>query len=213
MVSLMSETTPPAAAVPPGWYDDGTGSGQQRWWSGAEWTEHVSAPYAMGAPARPLLPADRPVYNAFIWLIVLLPLLSSVSLLFYQPNFDYLSTGSVPSIGYPTSMFTPTYFLIGLLGWGIYGASVFFAYRDVVWLRNQGVVRPFHWAWTFLLSWVYVIGRSVIVHRVAAPRGRAPLWALIAVIVVSFVIAIAWTVSLMSGMFAHLPHYSSLYTS
>jgi hypothetical protein len=208
----MSENTPSAAAIPPGWYDDGTGSGRMRWWSGTDWTEHVAGG-SSNAPARPALPADRPVYGVWIWLIVLLPLLSSVSLLFYRPNFDYLSTGSLSSRVYPTSMFTPAYFLIALLGWAVYGASVFFAYRDVVWLRKQGVVRPFHWAWTFLLSWVYVIGRSVIVHRVAAPRGRVPIWVLIVVIVTRFVIAIAWTVTLMTGVMAHLPTYSGPYSS
>jgi len=175
-----------------------------RWWSGADWTEHVAAPYSMGAAVRPALPADRPVYSVFIWLVVLLPLLSVVALLFYRPNVDYLSSGSLSSSVYPASMFTPAYFLIGLLGWAVYGASVFFAYRDVVWLRKQGVVRPFHWAWTFLLSWVYVI---------AAPRGRAPIWVLIVVIAVSFAIWIGWTVNLMSGMMAHLPGYTGSYTS
>jgi len=206
--------TPPAQ-IPPGWYDDGTGAGRMRWWSGAEWTEHVAAPAAGAAPARPALPADRPVYSAWIWLVVLLPLLSYVSFLFWQPNFDYLSSNDAVSdpLRYQSelyaSIYTPGYFVILFTGWVIYGLMVVFAWRDVVWLRKQGVVRPFHWAWTFLLSWVYVIGRSVIVYRVAAPRGRAPIWVLIAVIVVSFVVSIAWTVSITSGMLSHLPGYSS----
>jgi hypothetical protein len=31
-------------APPPGWYTDPAEPGRQRWWSGAEWTEHVQAP-------------------------------------------------------------------------------------------------------------------------------------------------------------------------
>ena len=211
----MSETTPAAAAVPPGWYDDGTGSGQQRWWSGVEWTEHVATPTVI---VRPLLPADRPVYSVWIWLIVLLPLLSLGSFFLWQPNFDYLSSpGSLATPGYESrylsSMFTPGYFVILFGGWILYGLTAVFAWRDAVWLRKQGVVRPFAWPWVFLYSPAYVIGRSVIVRRVAAPRGLAPIWVLIAVVALGFVVAIVWTVSLMSGMLSHLPVYSSYSSS
>jgi len=211
----MSETTPAASAVPPGWYDDGTGSGQQRWWSGVEWTEHVATPTVI---VRPLLPADRPVYSVWIWLIVLLPLLSLGSFFLWQPNFDYLSSpGSLATPGYESrylsSMFTPGYFVILFGGWILYGLTAVFAWRDAVWLRKQGVVRPFAWPWVFLYSPAYVIGRSVIVRRVAAPRGLAPIWVLIAVVVLGFVVAIVWTVSLMSGMLSHLPDYSSYSSS
>ncbi|QEA30149.1 DUF2510 domain-containing protein [Microbacterium sp. CBA3102] len=39
--------------TPAGWYDDG--SGNQRWWDGQQWTEHVVA-----APPRPAEPAPEP---------------------------------------------------------------------------------------------------------------------------------------------------------
>ena len=214
----MSETTPPAAAVPPGWYDDGTGSGL-RWWSGVEWTEHVATPTSVGI-ARPLLPADRPVYGVWIWLIVLLPLLSYLSFFLWQPSFDYLSVdprspGAVTSMY--ASMLTPGYFVIVAWSWVLYGLTVVFAWRDVVWLRGQGVVRPFAWPWAFLLpGWgglVYLIGRSVIVRRVAAPRGLTPIWVAIAVIAVGFVVSIVWVISLMSGLMSHLPVYGSYSTT
>lgn len=208
----MSETTPSAAPVPPGWYDDGTGSGL-RWWSGVEWTEHVATPTSVGI-ARPLLPADRPVYGVWIWLIVLLPLLSFPLFFLWQPNFDYLSSpGSLATPGYQSrylaSVFSPGYFAILISGWVMYGLTAVFAWRDVVWLRRQGVVRPFAWPWVFLYSPAYVIGRSVIVRRVAAPRGLAPIWVLIAVVVVGFIVGIVYTVSLMSGVLSHLPDPSS----
>ncbi len=43
--------TPPAAppAMPPGWYDDGTGT--QRYWDGAGWTDQATAGYASAVPA------------------------------------------------------------------------------------------------------------------------------------------------------------------
>jgi Protein of unknown function (DUF2510) len=223
MVWLMSDTTPAAATTPtgqtpPGWYDDGTGSGRMRWWSGVEWTEHVAAPYSMGAPVRPALPADRPVYSVWIWLIVLLPLLSYASYLLWQPNFDYLSDPSALSSvsgfesGYLMSVFSPGYFVILFGGWVMYGLMAVFAWRDAVWLRAQGVVRPFAWPWVFLGSAVYVIGRSVIVRRVAAPRGLAPIWGLIAVMVVGFIVVAFWMVSIMSGVASNLPDYSGQYT-
>jgi uncharacterized protein DUF2510 len=212
----MSETTPAAAPVPPGWYDDGTGSGQQRWWSGVEWTEHVASPVMI---ARPLLPADRPVYSVWIWLIVLLPLLSTGSFFLWQPNFDYLSDPGI--LDHPArlqaeqfaSMFTPGYFTILFGGWILYGLSAVFAWRDAVWLRAQGVVRPFAWPWVFLSSAVYVIGRSVIVRRVAAPRGLAPIWVLIGVVVLGFAVGTIWTISLMSGVLSHIPDFSSYSSS
>ena len=206
----MSET--PAAATPPGWYDDGTGSGRMRWWSGSGWTEHVAAPYSMAA-ARPTIPADRPIYSPFIWLIVLLPLLSLGCLFFYQPDLSSFSGTGTSPMAPLAAIYTPAYFLLILVALLSYGLSAVFAWRDVVWLRRQGVERPFPWPWVFLYSPVYVIGRSVIVRRVAAPRGLAPIWVFIAVIVVGFVVSMIWSVLLFSGMMAHLPDYSSYSTS
>ncbi len=51
------------------------------------------------------------------------------------------------------------------------------------------MVRPFHWAWAFLGAGVYVVGRSVIVHKVARQRGLAPIWALIGVTALSVIVA------------------------
>src|SRR6218665_2902761 len=42
-------TTP----TPPGWYPDVERPGGSRWWDGIQWTEHRSAPVAVGAPQVP----------------------------------------------------------------------------------------------------------------------------------------------------------------
>jgi hypothetical protein len=215
----MADSSAAVPAVPPGWYDDGTG--RMRWWSGVEWTEHLASPYAAARPERPALPSDRPVYNVWIWLIVLLPLLSFGAFFFWQPNFDYLGEFSSPSsIGSAysamfSSVFTPGYFVIVALGLVSYGLIAVFAWRDVVWLRAQGVVRPFSWPWAFIPGYgglIYTIGRSVIVYRVAKPRGRAPIWVMIAVFVLGLLISMIWTFMLMSTMFSNLPIYDGQYS-
>ncbi|UYO96040.1 DUF2510 domain-containing protein [Microbacterium sp. M28] len=48
-------------STPAGWYDDG--SGRQRWWDGAKWTEHF-APEAASAPEAPAAEAPAPAAEA-----------------------------------------------------------------------------------------------------------------------------------------------------
>lgn len=49
----------PPAAQPPGWYPDATG--QQRWWDGTTWTEHIAMSQNMPPQSQPL-PSGPPVY-------------------------------------------------------------------------------------------------------------------------------------------------------
>ena len=178
-------------AAQPGWYADPAGSPALRWWDGASWTEHLSGvaqPQATQAE-RPALPETTPVYGWKIWLITLLPLLSVLVLLFWNPTFriEYIGADRVPTLD-PLSIYTASYFLLLFLGWAIYAALVVLAYFDWRTLRALGVVRPFHWAWSFLFSGVYVIGRSVIVHKVAARRGLTPIWVWIGTVVLSIIV-------------------------
>ena len=210
-------TDTPAAAVPAGWYADATTPGLMRWWDGSAWTEHTaaatgpaaSAPAYGVAPGRPLLPADRPIYSPFIWVITLLPLLTYGLFFTWQPDFAGLTRATSSGSYDPTAVYgtilTPGYLLIVASSWLVWALTVFLAFRDRVWLERQGVVRPFHWAWAFLGGYVYVIGRSVIVRRVARPRGLTPIWILIGVFVVGIVVSIAWTVSLTAQMVSQLP--------
>ena len=147
----------------PGWYTDPAWVPRLRWWDGAQWTEHWYDPaqQAYGvASATPVGPAT-PVYNAFIWMLVGHPLLWTVG----------------TALG-------PDYLLAQFLNLVFYAGAVALAYADWRALGRAGFVRPFHWAWAFLSSPVYVVGRSVIVHRQAG-RGLWPIWLLTAFLMLS----------------------------
>ncbi|WP_311379573.1 hypothetical protein [Arthrobacter sp. ISL-48] len=157
-------------------------------------------------PERPLISNETPVYKPLIWIITLLPLVSIVLLLAWNPQFRivYIGSRGTPTVD-PASIFTPVYFLLAFSGFVIYGVSVLLAYFDSEQLKRDGVLRPFHWAWSFLGGSVYVIGRSVIVHKVAPGRGLVPIWVLIGVIVLSIVVSTIKMSALMSSMISSIP--------
>ena len=167
----------------PGWYADPSGAPRQRWWDGANWTEHLHDPALekYGAVRQSVIGPDTPVYGASIWMIVGLPLLS----VFAFASFDmteYLigATSGLAAVDLD-------YLFLQGLGFAIYVASVIFAILDRRGLRADGFERPFHWAWAILSVLVYVIGRSVVVNRQAG-RGLWPIGALLALIVLQLVV-------------------------
>ncbi|MBG0739949.1 DUF2510 domain-containing protein [Paeniglutamicibacter antarcticus] len=177
------------ATVQPGWYPSPSNPGWLQWWDGTAWTEHFGGSPIPNPPMdRPEISAQTRVYNPFIWLIVLLPLLTVGLQLAWNPVFryQYIGRGQLRTLD-PASLYTPGYFLLLATGFIIYAVSVLLAYFDWRTLSRDGVVRPFHWAWTFLSATVYIIGRTVIVHKVAPGRGLATIWVLIAVVVLSFI--------------------------
>lgn len=160
--------------------------------AGASWPAAAQPGQYVGPPRpapRPEISGQTPVYNPLIWLVTLLPVVSLIVLLVWNPVFHlrYVGARRVPTLD-PTSMFSVPYFLLIASGWLIYGVSVLLSYLDWQKLQRDGVVRPFHWAWAFLGAGVYVVGRSVIVHKVAPQRGLAPIWALIGVTALSFIV-------------------------
>jgi hypothetical protein len=137
---------------------------------------------------RPEISKQTPVYNPFIWLVTLLPVITLIILLLWNPVFHvrYVGARRVPTLD--PSAFSVPYFLLVISAWLIYGVSVLLSYLDWQKLQRDGVVRPFHWAWAFLGAGVYVVGRSVIVHKVAPRRGLAPVWALIGLTALSLIL-------------------------
>ena len=86
--------------------------------------------------------------------------------------------------------------------------QVFEAFFDHRALSRAGVVRPFHWAFAFFAfltpfaSLVYVIGRSVVVHR-RSGRGRLPMWIAIAILAIGFIAFIFTIVGIVSAVAGH----------
>lgn len=185
--------TPPAqpgptqpGAAQPGPAQPGPAQTGTPWPGAAQPGQYAGPPPA--AP-RPEISRQTPVYNPFIWLVTLLPVIPLIILLLWNPAFHlrYVGVRRVPTLD-PSSMFSVPYFLLIATGWLVYGVSVLLSYLDWQKLQRDGVVRPFHWAWAFLSAGVYVVGRSVIVHKVAPQRGLAPVWALIGVIALCFIV-------------------------
>ncbi|MCM3658039.1 DUF2510 domain-containing protein [Agromyces mediolanus] len=201
--------------ITPGWYPDPAGGGGQRWWDGIGWTEHVAPGVpAAPAPAAPLAdpPAAGPApYRGYatqwtrvpvgtksdtvwVWLIVFIPLIGIFGLFFWDVQ-GYLRESMANPYGSSLSMMLdPWYLSMMVIGWVSYGLLVWFSYLDYAALGRLGFQRRFHWAWAFLWSAVYVVGRSVFVRRQSGNRGSGPLWAVIAVNVAAFLIALIWMI-------------------
>jgi len=192
-------------ATPPGWYPDPWKQAAQRFWDGAQWTHRVSGGTAR--VERPRLPDGAPVYGALIWILALLPVLNGITVWFIHLDPTQFSeflrevrqaseSGRDPSTVAPDfnvlSLYGPTYWVAAAVGWAGFITAIVLAYFDWRRLGRLGVVRPFHWSWAFLTTAVYVIGRSVIVRKVAAPRGLVPVWLLIGAYVAALISAGIW---------------------
>lgn len=168
----------------PGWYPDPSGAPGQRWWDGAQWTQHSHDPSLEVYGVTPPLvagPGTR-VNDTLLWTMVLLPILSLIAL----SQFD-LTSYLMRSMSTVMPTFDPVYLLIRLLGFAIYVASVVLAFFDWRRLSRLGITRPFHWAWTFLSTGVYVIGRCVIVRRRVGGK-LTVVWAWVAIAVLGIIL-------------------------
>lgn len=197
-------------SAPAGWYPDD--SGTLRWWDGARWVDGSPVPRVPVAPPGRVAPGTS-AGTVWIWLIVLVPILSGLASLIYLAQMTSGMSSLVGVIATEnsapdshailqwelTSVFTPAYFLLLLVGLATYGVSVWFGYRDVRELEARGFVRPFHWAWLFLSPWVYVIGRTAVVSR-RGGRGAAPLVVFLAIQAVSLIVGMVWMFTFMNQL-------------
>ncbi len=202
----MSDSPSTPAPVPAGWYPDPAGGPGRRWWDGTAWTEQVEQPYS-ASYTPPVLgaPAGTAPYTPWIWTIVLLPLLS-ILVLFTVDMEEFLAQAIAADTSDPFAPLVPTQAELVLNGTGIaiYAVTVLLAFLDWRELRKRRVDKPFHFAWAFLSSLVYVIGRSIVVRR-RVGTGSAPMWVAIGVTVLSVVVGIGFAVQLTSSLIEQLP--------
>lgn len=199
-------------AAPPGWYPDPWRQAPQRFWDGWQWTPQLSA----GGPSlRTRLAEGAPIYGPAIWALALSPLVGAVLVWFIRIDWSSFfafvnaseqsgGSASVP-LPNPLSMFGPGYWVAQLLSVLLTATLVVLACRDHRDLVRLGVVRPFHWAWSFLNPMVYVIGRGVIVRKVAAPRGLAPTWTAVAAYATASVVIWIWMAAFIASFARQVP--------
>ncbi|MFC6356343.1 DUF2510 domain-containing protein [Luethyella okanaganae] len=192
----------------PGWYPDPSGAPGQRWWNGHQWTNDIHPP-AYPIEATPVVRPGTPVYNVFIWLAVFVPPLAIIPIFFWDLS-GYLEASMYSPTVSLLMIFDPAYLLTMVVGWLAYGLTVLFAFLDWRILRNDGYLRPFHWAWAFLYSVAYVIGRSVVVKRQAG-RGSAPIWVSIALLAATVVAVFTWMTLVLVGFFGTIAGYVATY--
>ncbi|MET0956056.1 MAG: DUF2510 domain-containing protein [Cryobacterium sp.] len=187
----------------PRWYADPEGGGGLRWWDGTQWTSAVMAPAELGPPVQQPLPAGTTVYTWSIWLMVFLPLVSIAGLLVLPlPSFgSYTDLQSAQEL---QRSFDLNGLVRNALSFLVWGTSVALAFHDRRTLLRAGYVRPFHWAWAFLYSGVYIIGRSIIVQR-RIGRGLAPIWAWVGTSVLGLIVSVGILVPMFADLLAVIP--------
>lgn len=196
----------PVQQIAPGWYPDAQGA--MRWWDGVQWTAHVQAP-TYPNPERRRLSDSTPVDNAWVWLVAL------ASFAFTPMLFLLDMRGYMASImtGDPTGIINYFIWIIAMnvLSLCLWGFIAIAAYRDHKRLLSLGVERPFHWAFAFLGSTVYLIGRHIVLRKVLRTPGW-PLWVHIAALVLYLIVVIVWTAWLMQVAVGDAMYYGNLYS-
>ncbi|KQZ86128.1 hypothetical protein ASD56_07660 [Microbacterium sp. Root166] len=189
-------------SAPAGWYPDPLVPSTLRYWDGYAWTSHQQA--AVSPFAAPLTAPPGTAWNTpWIWLVVLLPLLPLLLTLFIPWGsmfaFDPYETDPTEIMRSQMGLYTsPLLWLSQLVSYAVYGLCVFFAYLDQKELKARAIPKTFHWAWAFLNP-VYPIGRSVVVKR-RTGHGSAPMWAAVASIALSLVVATIIAVTIFAGL-------------
>jgi Protein of unknown function (DUF2510)/Domain of unknown function (DUF4333) len=186
-------TADPASLPPAGWYPDPMDAQRQRWWTGAEWTDHLVDP-ATGSPLSEAVetpgpdPAQRvyvPMadydasawtsstalnstpgsgYTLAIWLLACTPILYFILIV-----AEYrLALNATPSV--QTSLSADISGLVVLTI--VLAVWVLLAIWDYATLKNRGLPAPTP-VWVLLSILAYFIARRIVLKRVDV-RANAP---------------------------------------
>ncbi|MFP7761504.1 hypothetical protein [Marisediminicola sp. LYQ134] len=161
--------------------------------------------YRNTPPGPRPVPEGTSVSTPYIWAIVFAPLLVLLPLLLWDVE-GYMTEvidSSMSTTAMPTYLFDPGYLALQGVSLVVWLGSVLLAFFDWRELKRRDVDRPFHWAWTFLGGLVYVIGRSIIVHR-RSGTGFAPMWVAILVTVLGTIVSMWVTVGAMAAAFTNI---------
>ncbi|WP_164515444.1 DUF2510 domain-containing protein [Microbacterium sp. 10M-3C3] len=213
------------------WTDDRRGGAASGF---AAPTAPAATPAYPGYPAYPAYPSapaasgeqvarrDIPTGTVWIWLVIFAPVVTVLPLFFFDWE-GYLRDVIVQAAQDPqgVSPFAATPFEAGLLGFSVFqyvvaGLQVLFAWLDWRALKARGIVKPFHWAWSFFTfvvsNGVYVIGRGIVLRRQTG-SGLGPVWAWIALTVASVIAGVVFAAYLMNFVFTVMVPYIEQYST
>ena len=173
----------------------------------------MSEPYPPSLPPQPLrAPEGTSPSTMHFWLIVAIFGVQNVPAYVYLLTFDwsmFMAFSMDPSdpLAVYSQLFSPSYLAVLVVTLLAYAGTAFLAYLDSRELQARGVSSPFHWVTSLVPSygsWIYIIGRSVVVHR-RTGGGLAPLWAFVAINVASAVLYGIVTLMMINTMLSLMP--------
>jgi hypothetical protein len=161
-----------------------------------------AAPAPEGAAsAAPPATATRRPGTVWIWAAIVASVLPLYTGVFLDPAAAVRGIGGSGSTLTPAGAIVVALAALVIVDVALVAAALLFAWLDHRTLRRRGVEAPFGWGWAVLAFaltlGVYVVGRTVVVHR-RTGRGLAPLWGWLAATLIGLVVFTVW-VSLFSA--------------
>ena len=143
----------------------------------------TAASSAPAAEPRPPVSGQQLTATPYVLAVALSPIVTAVfSAIEIRRSVELVAPGSTGVTG---GDFTLSLVVSVVVGVGL----VVLSWLDRRTLRQRGVERPFHWAWSILSVLIYLIGRSVVVRR-RVGGSAAPLWLFLGLSVLGGAIAV-----------------------